>query len=133
MAAQAGITININMLPSSAFWDKWQQWPLSVSGWNGRIPATKNINLALRCGAKWTESYYCNEKLDALLDQVDATNDVEKKRKLYCEIQGIMQEDSGYLIPFFAASFGANRSNVHLPSTWSRAGALWRVMWVSEN
>ena len=132
MAAKAGITININMLPSAAFWDQWQQWPFSISGWNGRIPATKNINLALRCGASWTESYYCNEKLDTLLDQVDATTDVAEKRKLYCEIQSIMQEDSGYIIPFFAASFSANRSNVHIPSTWSRAGALWREMWISK-
>ncbi len=131
MAAQAGITVNINMLPSSAFWDQWQQWPFSVSGWNGRIPATKNINLALRCGASWTESYYCNEKLDGLLDAVDATVDVGEKQKLYCQIQTIMQEDAGYIIPFFAATFGASRSNVHLPSTWSRAGALWREMWIS--
>ena len=40
MAAKAGINISINMLPSSAFWDQWQDWPFSVSGWNGRIPAT---------------------------------------------------------------------------------------------
>ena len=132
MASQAGVTVNINMLPSSAFWDQWQEWPFSISGWNGRIPATKNINLALRCGASWTESYYCNETLDALLDEVDATVDVEEKRQLYCQIQSIMQEDSGYIIPFFAASFGASRSNVHLPDTWSRAGALWRDMWLSE-
>jgi len=132
MAAEAGITVNINMLPSDAFWDQWQQWPFSVSGWNGRIPATKNINLALRCGADWTESYYCNEKLDALLDAVDATVDVEKKRKLYCQIQSIMQEDSGYIIPFFAATFAASRSNVHIPSTWSRAGYLWHQVWLSE-
>lgn len=131
MAAKAGITVNINMLPSSAFWDQWQEWPFSISGWNGRIPATKNINLALRCGASWTESYYCNETLDALLDEVDATVDIEEKRQLYCQIQSIMQEDSGYIIPFFAASFGASRSNVHLPDTWSRAGALWRDMWLS--
>lgn len=132
MASEAGVTVNINMLPSSAFWDQWQEWPFSISGWNGRIPATKNINLALRCGASWTESYYCNETLDALLDEVDATVDIEEKRQLYCQIQSIMQEDSGYIIPFFAASFGASRSNVHLHDTWSRAGALWHHMWLSE-
>lgn len=132
MAAKAGITVNINMLPSSAFWDQWQKWPFSISGWNGRIPATKNINLALRCKAEWTESYYCNDKLDALLDAVDATVDVEEKRKLYCQIQGIMQEESIYLIPFFAATFGASRSNVHLPDAWSRAGALWHETWLSK-
>ncbi|MFP6742088.1 MAG: ABC transporter substrate-binding protein [Alphaproteobacteria bacterium] len=132
MAAQAGINISLNMLPSSAFWDKWQQWPFSISGWNGRIPATKNISLAMRCGAGWTESYYCNEELDALLDASDGTVDVEKKRELFCQIQDIMQEDSGYLIPFWAASYSANRTNVHLPDTWSRGGFLWHQMWLTD-
>lgn len=43
-----------------------------------------------------------------------------------------MQEDSGYIIPFFAATFGARRSNVHLPDTWARGGFLWHSMWLSE-
>jgi len=56
-AALAGITVKITILPSSAFWDQWQQWPFSVTGWNSRIPATANINLALRCGAAWTDAH----------------------------------------------------------------------------
>ncbi len=132
-AALAGINVKINILPSSAFWDQWQKWPFSVSGWNARIPATANINLALRCGAAWTESYYCNEELDALLDQVDATFDVEKRRELYCQIQTIMQEDAPYLIPFWAVQFGATQSDVHLPDTWSRGGFLWHMMWLSDD
>ena len=69
MAAQAGITVNINMLPSSAFWDQWQEWPFSVSGWNGRIPATISPSLALRCGSVesgWGETYYCNEEFERI-------------------------------------------------------------------
>ncbi|MEE8391150.1 MAG: ABC transporter substrate-binding protein [Anaerolineae bacterium] len=131
-AALAGITVDINILPSSAFWDQWMEWPFSVSGWNGRIPATANINLALRCGGAWNESYYCNEEFDTLLDEADGTVDVEKRRQLYCQIQTIMQEDSGYIIPFWAATFGATRSNVHLPSTWSRGGFLWHLTWLSD-
>ncbi len=131
MAAQAGITVKINILPSSAFWDQWMKWPFSVSGWNGRIPATANINLALRCGGKWNESYYCDKEFEAVLNEADATVDVEKRRKLYCQIQSTMQEDSGYIIPFFAATFRARRKNVQLPSTWSRGGYLWHHMWLS--
>lgn len=131
MAAKAGITVNIKILPSSAFWDQWMKWPFSVSGWNGRIPATANINLALRCGGKWNESYYCNKEFEAVLNEADGTVDVEKRRQLFCKIQTIMQEDSGYIIPFFAATFRARRKNVHLPSTWSRGGYLWHQMWLS--
>lgn len=130
-AALAGITININILPSSAFWDQWQEWPFCVTGWNSRVPATANINLALRCGAAWTESYYCNPKLDALLDQVKATVDVEARRQLYCQIQKIMQEDGPYLIPFWVFTYSASRSNVHLPDDSSNGGFLFHLMWLS--
>jgi len=132
MAAEAGITVDINLLPSSAFWDQWQEWPFSVTGWNGRIPATVSLDLALRCGADWTEAYYCNEEFDAILDQAEATVDPEKRRELFCQLQSIMQEDAPYLIPFWNVEYGAKRSNLHTPETFSRAGALWHWMWLSE-
>ena len=131
MAAQAGITVNINILPSSAFWDQWMEWPFSVSGWNGRVPATVSLDLALRCGADWNESYWCNEKFDAILGEAEATVDVEKRRQLFCQLQSMMQEESGYLIPFWVPEFSASRKRVHQPSAWSRGGNLWHQIWLS--
>ncbi len=130
MAALAGIKININILPSSAFWDQWMEWPFSVSGWSGRYPATACINLALRCGADWNESYYCNEEFDALLDQADATVDVEKRRQLFCKIQKIMQEDSGYMIPFWNAEYYAYSKRVH--GVVPGQGVFLRRIWLEE-
>ncbi len=132
MAAAAGITVNINLLPTTAFWDQWMEWPFSVGGLNGRVPATANMNLTLRCGGEWNESHYCNEEFDALLDEADATADVERRREVYCRIQTLMQEDSGYLVPFWAATFGASRAEVQLPLDWSRGGYLWHLTWFSN-
>ena len=136
MAAEAGINIELNILPSAAFWDQWQSWPFSVTGWNGRLPATANISLALRCEAAWTESFYCNEELDALLDQVEATADVDARRELYCQIQTIMQDEGPYLLPAWIVQYGASQSDVQQPQdhggTWSRAEYLWHLMWLSE-
>ncbi len=132
MAAPAGITVNINVLPSSAFWDRWMEWPFAVSGLNGRVPATANMNLALRCGGEWNETHYCNEAFDALLDEADATQDVEQRRQLYCRLQTLMQDESGYLVPFWGATFTASRSEVRIPRDWSRGGFLWHEMWLSN-
>ena len=132
MAAPAGITVNINLLPSSAFFDRWMEWPFAVSGLNGRVPATANMNLALRCGGDWNESHYCNEELDALLDEAEATLDVGKRRDVYCRIQTLMQEDSGYVIPFWAVEFSASPSNVHFPSNWPRDTFDWHQYWISD-
>jgi peptide/nickel transport system substrate-binding protein len=132
MAAEAGISIDINILPSPAFWDQWMEWPFFVSGMSGRVPATANINLAFRCDSDWNSSYYCNEELDALLDEVDATLDSSKRGELYCKIQKIIQEDSAYIIPYFAPEFGASRTYVHEPEAWSRGGFLWHLTWMSN-
>jgi peptide/nickel transport system substrate-binding protein len=134
MAAQAGINIELNILPSSAFWDQWQQWPFSISGWNGRIPATISPSLALRCGSMesgWGETAYCNEEFEKILDQAESTIDVDKKRELLCQIQTYMQEDVPMMIPFWAVEYGARRSNVFIPDDWSRGGPLWHMMWLS--
>jgi peptide/nickel transport system substrate-binding protein len=132
MAAKAGITVNINILPNSAFWDQWMQWPFATSGFNGRVPATANMNLALRCGGDWNESHYCNEQLDALLEAADSELNIERRRNLYCRIQTIMQEDSGYIIPFWAATFSASPSNLHFPSNWPRDTWHWHLYWFSN-
>jgi peptide/nickel transport system substrate-binding protein len=135
MAAEAGIDVSINLVPSSAFWDQWQEWPFSISGWNGRIPATISPSLALRCGsveAGWGETYYCNEEFERILDEAESTVDVDKKRALMCDIQRMMQEDAPMLIPFWAVEYGARRANVHIPDEWSRGGPLWHWMWLSE-
>ncbi len=132
MAAQAGITVNIDLLPRSAFWDRWMDWPFAVSGLNGRVPATANMNLTLRCGGDWNESHYCNEAFDALLDEADAAADLETRRDVHCRIQAFMQQDSGYLVPFWAATFDASRTHVQLPDTWSRGGFLWHLTWLTN-
>jgi peptide/nickel transport system substrate-binding protein len=134
MAAEAGIDVSINLVPSSAFWDQWQEWPFSISGWNGRIPATISPSLALRCDsveAGWGETYYCNEEFERILDEAESTVDVDKKRELLCDIQRIMQEDAPMLIPFWAVEYDASRNNVHMPDDWSRGGPLWHWMWLT--
>jgi peptide/nickel transport system substrate-binding protein len=136
MAAEAGINVELNILPSAAFWDQWQTWPFSVTGWNARLPATANISLALRCEAAWTESFYCNEEFDDLLNQVEATADVDARRDLYCQIQQMMQDEGPYLLPIWIAQYGASQDKVQLPQdhggTWSRAQYLWHYMWLEE-
>ena len=132
-AALAGVEVVIEIYPSDAFWDQWAVWPFSISGWSGRLPATANINLALRCEAAWSEAYYCNPALDEVLNQIEATVDIDKKRELYCQVQEIMQDDAPYLIPFFAVEFSGIRTGVHVSDEWSRGGFLWHLAWLETD
>lgn len=113
MAALAGIKINVRVLPDTVFWDKWMTWPFSVSGWSARPLATGNISLGCRSGAAWNEMYWCNKEFDRLLDEVEGAVNVEKRRQLLCQVQRIMQEDSGMLVPFWNVDYLALRKRVH--------------------
>ena len=129
MAALAGIKVNVKILPSSVFWDKWMTWPFSVSGWSGRPLATDNISLGCRCGAAWNEMYWCNEEFDRLLDEIEGTVDVQKRRELLCVAQRIMQEDSGMILPFWNVDYMAYRKEVH---GYSYVPMMFATVWLSS-
>ena len=61
--------------------------------------------------------HYHNEKLDALLDQSRTEMDMEKRRKLFSEIQKIVAEDAPYVSLWFRDNVSVHRkriSNVQL-------------------
>jgi len=128
MAAPAGIKINVNVMPATPFWDQWGEWPFLVSGWSGRPLATDCLGLGMRCGVPWNEFHYCNEEFDALLDQVEAAVDVEKRRQLLCRVQRMMQEDSGLLLSFWNVDYYAYRQRVH---GYSYAAMQYGPVWLS--
>jgi len=128
MAAPAGIKINVNVMPDSPFWDGWAEWPFSISGWSGRPLATDNTGLGLRCGEAWNEFYYCNEEFDALLDEVEAAVDVEKRRQLLCKVQKMMQEDGPLALAFWNIDYYAYRQRVH---GYSYAAMQYGPVWLS--
>ena len=110
-AAKAGIRVIINALPGAAFWDQWDEWPFAITGWNGR-PVFANLTAGCRCGAVWNEMHWCNEEFDAVLDQIQATLDVEERRGLVRRLEEIMQEDSGFLLPYWSDASGAYRRQI---------------------
>jgi len=68
------------------------------------------LDLAYRTGVPWNESHYSNPKLDALLDQADATLDVEKRKLIMKQIEELMQEEGPIVQPLWRAVFtGVNK------------------------
>ena len=103
-AALAGITINLNQVPSDGFWtDSWMIHPFTHSIWSTQ-PADLAINVMLRCGANWNETFWCNAEQDALQDQARAEQDFDARRGLYHDVQRIIAEEGGMIAPFFINS-----------------------------
>jgi peptide/nickel transport system substrate-binding protein len=108
----AGITINLDMMPSSLYWEQWMEVDFGITSWMHRTPAVVTLDLAYRSGVSWNETHWSNERFDELLTEAKGTFDVEKRRELMCEIQTIMKEEGPVCIPLWTASLYAQHDRV---------------------
>ena len=102
---EAGIHVKVNILPGSAYWEKWDQWPLSFTAWNGRPLGIQIYNLAYRTGAVWNETAYANPEFDAELDKATAEPDVEKRRVHMAKLQKTLQDEGIFIQPLWRGKY----------------------------
>ena len=99
-AAEAGIRLNIIQTPSDGFWSEvWMTESFATTGWSERA-APQILPEAYRGGASWNETYYNNPEFDALLDAAASEVDTEARIEIYRQLQTILWEDGGSLVPY---------------------------------
>ena len=90
---EAGITVNIDVVPNPQYWDIWTTAPFGTTVWAHRPLAVMNLSLAYRSGAPWNESAYANPALDDLLTRAEAIPDPVARSEVMAEIERLMQEE----------------------------------------
>ncbi|MCG8338031.1 MAG: ABC transporter substrate-binding protein [Proteobacteria bacterium] len=95
-AAPAGFKININSMPNSQYWEKWTEVDLGVTTWAHRPLGTMVLSLGYVGDdngkpVTWNESRWVDKEFDQLLKQANGTLDVEKRRKIFCQLENIQQ------------------------------------------
>lgn len=108
----AGINIDLDMMPSSLYWEQWDQVDFGVTDWMHRPLAIQVLDLAYRSGVPWNETHFANEEFDELLTEAQGTYDVEARREIMCRLQTILQEEGGVAIPIWGAVLNARRERV---------------------
>ena len=111
-----GIGINVEIVThdSSPYWESaWMDpcCPFVTSSWGAR-PANAAIDIQLRSGVVWNESFYNNPRLDELLDLAAAESDVEKRKDYFREMQEILIEDVPVLYLMYAPTMIAHRASI---------------------
>ncbi len=117
-AAQAGIPITIKKEPADGYFDNvWLKGSFITSYWGGRPAATQMLAIAFRSDAVWNETHWRNPKFDALLAQARAELDETKRRAPIYEMQAMLHDDGGALIPAFRDWLDAHTDRVggHTP------------------
>ncbi len=108
--APAGINIELVMEPSNMYWDHWMDVDFGITSWTHRALAVMTLGLAYRTGVDWNETHWSNKEFDSLLDQAEATLDIEARKKLVAQIQKIMQNEGPVGIPRWNAQIvGTNK------------------------
>ena len=111
-AAEAGINININVMPSAKYWDEWNIAPFSLTSWTHRPLGTMVLSLAYRSGVPWNETAYANPEFDKLLTEAESTLDVKQRKAKMQAVEKMLQDDAIMVQPFFRAVFSAVSSKV---------------------
>ncbi|WP_420348411.1 ABC transporter substrate-binding protein [Pelagibius sp.] len=129
--AEAGIDININVMPAAQYWEVWDKAPFSITSWTHRPLGTMALALAYRSGVPWNESSYSNPEFDAALEAAESILDVEERRKAMVKVEQILQDDAVMVQPFFRSVFTAARENVKGYSTHPTRYHQFNTVWLA--
>lgn len=133
-AKDAGINIEVERKPNDGYWaDVWMQEPLSASYWFGRPVQDQMFTMTYTCGADWNETFFCNDRFEELLVAARAELDTDKRRAMYFEMQEIVHNQGGAIVPMFANYVFATSKKIGKPdviaSNADLDGTRWAERW----
>lgn len=120
-AAKAGLTVAVKKEPADGFYDNvWLKAPFVTSYWNGRPSATQALTAPYRKGAPWNETHWANDRYEKLLSDAQAETDEAKRKKYIWDMQAMLHDEGGCLIPVFSGTLDAYNQNVkgHSATGW---------------
>lgn len=102
-AAKAGITINITREPADGYWSNvWMKKPWCACYWSGRATEDWMFATAYERGQPWNDSFWEHDKFNKILVAARAELDQAKRGQQYREMQEIVKDEGGVVIPMFA-------------------------------
>ena len=98
--AKIGFDLKIKKVPNDGYWGAvWMKTPMHVSDWNMRPTANIMFNIAFAPDAKWNDSQWKNPQMGRLLESAWSETDPARKAELHCEMQKLVSDESGMIIP----------------------------------
>ena len=112
-AAKAGIDIVVNREPNDGYWSNvWKKKPWSAAFWYGRPTEDWIFSDGYAADAAWNDTFWNNGRFNELLVAARSELDKGKRRQMYGEMQRILSDEGGVLIPLFANYIMAHSSKI---------------------
>lgn len=112
-AKAAGINIDVKREPEDGYWSNvWLKKPFCMGYWNGRPTEDDMFSLVYARGSEWNEGHWDNDRFNDLLLTARAELDDSLRREMYREMQELVSEDGGTIIPVFVNYVDAHNNKV---------------------
>jgi peptide/nickel transport system substrate-binding protein len=103
--AEAGIRLNLQVVPAAQYWTIWDKVPFGMTYWGHRPLGIMVLELAYRSGSVWNESHFANASFDAALDKALAILDPRQRSVAMGDAERILQQEAVMVQPYFAKKF----------------------------
>lgn len=112
-AKKAGINIKVVREPDDGYWKSvWMKKPWCLCYWSGRPTEDWMFSLVYASDAKWNDTHWQHDRFNKLLKEARIELDESKRRGMYAEMQRIVSDEGGVVIPMFADTVAAASNKV---------------------
>lgn len=129
-AKKAGIDINVVREPNDGYWsDVWMKKPWCASYWGGYSTEDTMFTTGFAQGAAWNDTQWDHPRFNELLVAARAELDETRRAEMYREMQIILKDEGGNIVPMFANEVHARNAKIaHGDLSWTRGFDGRRIM-----
>jgi peptide/nickel transport system substrate-binding protein len=100
--AKIGFKLNIKKVPADGYWGAvWMKEAVNIVNWFMRPTANAQMAIQFAPHGPWNDTYWNNDRMGELLKLSLAELDPVKRHAMFCEMQTLIHEGSGMVIPAF--------------------------------
>lgn len=108
-----GFDMQIKKVPTDGYWGAvWLNTPINVVTWNMRPTATIMLDIAFAPEAPWNDTAWKNDRMGKLLKMAKSETNAAKRHEIQCEMQTLVHNESGMIIPAHSNYVDGTRSNI---------------------
>lgn len=112
-AADSGITIDVTREPDDGYFNNvWLVKPFTATYWTELPSVDAQFAQGYALNASWNDTHFDNPRFNELLLRARSTLDEQQRMAMYHEMQQLIHEESGAIIPMFANNTWASKSTV---------------------
>ncbi|WP_334312313.1 ABC transporter substrate-binding protein [Cognatishimia sp. SS12] len=111
--AKAGVNVGFRQAQAPGYWaGAWGASPWRASRWSGRATEDWMFSASAQTGAAWNETHWDNARFQQMLLAARAELSTARRRALYHDMQVLMSQEGGALIPVFANFLDAHHTRL---------------------